>query len=63
MKDFIFQLQNPEKAWQNFLKFDTLITETMIRESQENNISVCSRSEAEKVDEFAKKIATRLGIR
>ena len=63
MKDFIFQLQNPEKPWQNFLKFDTLITETMIRESQENNISVCSRSEAEKVDEFAKKIATRLGIR
>ena len=45
MKDFIFQLSNPEKAWHNFLEFDALITSTILRESQESNIAIFSRTE------------------
>ena len=61
MKEF-FQLPNPEKAWSNFLKFDALITETMLRESQENSIAICARNESESVDVFFERVARKLGI-
>ena len=62
MKDYVFQLPNPEEAWRNFLEFDTLITETIFREAQEKNIAICARNESETVDNFSEHVARKLGI-
>lgn len=62
MKDFIYQLPNPDEAWRKFLEFDGRITHTIRRECQENNIPVCWRSDTDSVDEFATKVAQTLGI-
>jgi hypothetical protein len=63
MKEAIYQLPKPEEAWRKFLEFDDRITHTILKECQENNISVCSRGETESVDEFAERVAHVLGIR
>ena len=63
MKEVIYQLPKPEEAWRKFLEFDHLITQTILEECQENNISVCSRCETESVDEFSARVAHILGIR
>jgi len=63
MKEAIYQLPKPEEAWCKFLKFDERITHTILKECQENNISVCPRGETESVDEFAESVAHVLGIR
>jgi len=63
MKEVIYQLPKPEEAWCKFLEFDHLITQTILKECQENNISVCLRCETESVDEFAERVAHVLGIR
>ena len=62
MKDEIYQLPKPEEAWRKFLEFDDRITHTILKECQENNISVCPRGETESVDEFAERVAHVLGI-
>ncbi|MCJ7824643.1 MAG: hypothetical protein MUP44_07080 [Anaerolineales bacterium] len=62
MKVIIFQLAKPEEAWRKFLEFDARITHTILKECQENNITVCLRDETESVDEFAEKVAHVLGI-
>lgn len=62
MKEYIYQLPNPEEAWRKFLEFDENINQTILKESQENGISICSRSETESVDDFAKRVANILGI-
>ncbi len=61
MKEFIYQLPNPEEAWQTFLDFDARITQTILAESQQHNIAVCSRSEAETVAELTERVAILLG--
>ena len=61
MKNFIYQLPNSEQAWQTFLEFDANITQTMQEESQQQGITVCTRSETELVPEFAQRIAEALG--
>ena len=61
MKEFIYQLPNPEQAWQTFLDFDARITQTILEESQQHNIAVCTRSEAESVAELAERVAVVLG--
>jgi len=63
MKEVIYQLAKPEEAWRKFLEFDGRITHTILKECQENNISVCPRGETESVDEFAERVAHVLGIR
>ena len=63
MKEAVYQLAKPEEAWRKFLEFDDLITRTILKESRENNISVCERGETESVDEFSEKVAHILGIR
>jgi replication-associated recombination protein RarA len=63
MKEVIYQLDKPEEAWRRFLEFDDRITHTIVKECQENNISVCWRGEGESVDEFAGRVADVLGIR
>ena len=62
MKEAIYQLPNPGEAWRKFLEFDGRITGTILKECQENNISVCSRGAAEKVDAFAQRVGAILGI-
>ena len=62
MKEIIFQLAEPEEAWRKFLEFDARITHTILKECQENNITVCLRDETESVDEFAEKVAHVFGI-
>jgi hypothetical protein len=62
MKELIYNLPEPEKAWQKFLEYDKCITETILKECQENNISVCSRNREESVDEFAERVARAFGI-
>lgn len=63
MKDAVYQLAKPDKAWRKFLEFDDRITHTILKECQENDISVCPRDETESVDEFAERVAHVLGIR
>ena len=62
MKEYIYQLPNPEEAWRKFLEFDENINQTILKESLENMISVCSRSVNESVDEFTMRVANKLGI-
>jgi hypothetical protein len=62
MKEMIYHLPEPVKAWQKFLEFDKRITETILKECKENNISVCSRNGEESVDEFAERVALALSI-
>ncbi|HRQ39585.1 MAG TPA: hypothetical protein PLD25_16885 [Chloroflexota bacterium] len=62
MKDFIYQLPNPDEAWRKFLEFDGRITHSILRECQENHIPVCARGDTESVDQFATKVAQTLGI-
>jgi hypothetical protein len=61
MKEFVYQLPNPEEAWLTFLDFDARITQTILEESQQHNIAVCTRSEAESVAELAERVAIALG--
>ena len=63
MKEAIFQLAKPEEAWRKFLEFDGLITHTILKECQENDIAVCPRGETESVNEFAERVAHVLEIR
>ncbi|MEA1979180.1 MAG: hypothetical protein U9N80_14920, partial [Chloroflexota bacterium] len=63
MKEAVYQLPKPEEAWRKFLEFDGRITHTILKESRENNISVCERVETESVDEFAERVVHVLGIR
>jgi hypothetical protein len=63
MKEMIYQWPEPEKAWRKFLAFDKRITHTILKESRENNISVCARNETEPVDKFAERVAQALEIR
>jgi len=62
MKEFIYQLPHPEQAWRKFLEFDEKINQTILKESHESDIAICSRSETESVNDFAGRVALRLGI-
>ena len=62
MKEAIYQLTNPEEAWRKFLEFDGRITGTILKECQENNISVCTRDATEKAAVFTQRVAEILGI-
>jgi len=63
MKEAVYQLAKPEEAWRKFLEFDDLITRTILKECQENEIVLCPRGETESVGEFAERVAQALGIR
>lgn len=62
MKDAIFQLPDPEQLWRKFLEFDSQITRTILAESYENNIPVCTRRDQETIEEFALKVAQAVHI-
>ena len=63
MKKAIYQLPNPDEKWRRFLEFDERITDTILKECQENNIVVCPRSELEAINDFAESVASVLAIR
>jgi uncharacterized protein YmfQ (DUF2313 family) len=62
MKEAVYHLPEPEKMWQKFLEFNKRITHTILKECQQNNISVCIRNESESVDHYADRIAKTLEI-
>jgi len=62
MKEIIFQLPNPKEAWRKFLEFDEKITHTILKECQESNIAVFSRSATETVVELTERVANALGL-
>lgn len=62
MKEFVYQLANPEQAWQKFLEFDAQISQTIIQECLANNIPICTRTETETVAELTERVACALGI-
>jgi hypothetical protein len=62
MRDEIYKLPKPEEMWRKFLDFDNRITSTILKDCQENNISVCLRGKAESVEELAGRVACLLGI-
>lgn len=63
MKELFNHFPRPEETWHKFLEFDKQITVTILKECQENNISICSRNETESVDKFAERVANVLGLR
>ena len=63
MMEAIYQLPDRDEKWRTFLEFDGRITTTILKECQENNISIITRGAAEKVDVFAQIVANQLGIR
>ena len=62
MKEMIYQLPEPEKAWQKFLYSDNQLTHTILTECQESSIAICSRNETEAVVDFADRVAIALAI-
>ncbi len=56
MKDLVFRLPDPEKAWKKFLRFDALMTRTMLEECAASGIRVFARGEGTEVKEFAHRI-------
>jgi hypothetical protein len=62
MQEIIFQLPNPKEAWRKFLEFDEKITHTILKECQESNIAVLSRSTTETVDALTERVANALGL-
>ncbi len=61
MKEMVYQLPDPENAWQKFLRFDTLITRSLLDECRANGIRVIGRDENTAADEYARVIAEALG--
>jgi hypothetical protein len=62
MKGFIQQLPDGEAAWRRFLDFDERVTQTILGESRENGIAILPRSEMERVDLLAERVASVLDI-
>ena len=62
MKELVYKLPKPEKAWQTFLAFDKQITQNTLRECRNSNIPVCTMEPNESANAFAYKVARVLGI-
>ena len=62
MKEAVWQLPDPERAWDRFLEFDARITSAVLAECEQSGITVCSRDAAATVDETASRTARLLGL-
>ena len=62
MKEAIGRLPKPDEAWHKFLDFDQRITESILKECQEHNITICWRGKAETVVELTRRVAEIFGI-
>jgi hypothetical protein len=62
MKEAIFQLPEPERAWHRFLEFNNQINRTIEAECRENNIKICQPRLSASVEDLAKDVARLLGL-
>lgn len=62
MQAMIDQLPDGAAAWQKFLAFDALITQTLVQECQAANIAICLRDELDSVAALALRVANALGL-
>jgi hypothetical protein len=62
MQAFIYQLPEPEQAWQKFLEFDNRITQTILAECDERGIAVCMRNGHESISEYTERVRQVLGL-
>lgn len=62
MKQWIFDLPDPEEKWAKFLELDEAISQTIVAECQSNQIALFERDEHTSVPFLAEKIAAYFGI-
>ena len=62
MKDAFAELPQPDEMWRRFLAFDEQITQTILRECRESQITVIAREETESVAATVHRIALALGL-
>ncbi len=63
MKAAVYELPNPETAWQTFLEFDRQITATILRECQAAGISIYQRRHSTTAEELAEQVIRELQLR
>jgi hypothetical protein len=62
MKEMVFQLPNPEEAWQRFLHFDAVMSRTILRECRESGIGILMRTEQTPLSDSVEQVVACLGI-
>ena len=62
MKAMVSQLPQPEKMWPKFLRFDRLISQTIVRECRDHQIKLFARDEQMTVDWLAEATAVHFGL-
>lgn len=62
MKEWIFELPNPQAKWKKFLECDELINQTIVSECQADNIELFVRDEHTSVEQLAQTVADYFGI-
>lgn len=63
MKELVLRFPNPQECWQKFLRFDRLITRTILKECRENGIRTITRDESDSANELTVQVASWFGIR
>lgn len=63
MKAAVRRLTDDDRAWEKFVEFDRLITETILEECRQHQIAICSRVEGETVAAVSARVAGLLGMR
>lgn len=62
MKGWIYELPNPEAAWQKFLEHDRLMGEVMVQESRSLGVAVFKRKKDTAVADLAQQISEHFKI-
>jgi hypothetical protein len=62
MKEMVLRLPDPQESWRKFLRFDRLITGTILKECRENGIHTIKRDESGSVAALTAQIAGWFGI-
>ncbi len=60
MKEMVYQLPEPEEAWNKFLRFDQLMTRIILEECRQAGIRIYFRTEATSTDSLVKQISIAL---
>ena len=63
MKEMVLRLPDPQESWRKFLRFDRLITRTILKECRDSGILTIKRDEFASADALAAQIANWFGIR
>jgi hypothetical protein len=62
MKQWVFNLPNPQAKWEKFLAFDELIAQTIVAECRANNIARFVRDDQTSVDTLALRVTVYFDI-